>query len=166
VLPLVILLCLLSLTVSTRSVLCIKIRHYQTLSSTVSCTGSGRVGLGQSADGLGWIGSHKMDPWTSLLETKPVSADQNYALRFGLGLEGLASVWRTNGLQVRNLVSISTWRPLFRSQLSRSQNVGSDLTLEGLFSVSISISGIWRRSRRFKVFNVSPRLTSPDTRCL
>ena len=22
----------------------------------------GRVGLGQSADGLGWIGSHKMDP--------------------------------------------------------------------------------------------------------
>jgi len=24
----------------------------------------GWVGLGQSADGLGWIGSHKMDPWT------------------------------------------------------------------------------------------------------
>ena len=24
------------------------------------------VGLGQSADGLGWIGSHKMDPWTTL----------------------------------------------------------------------------------------------------
>ena len=23
-------------------------------------------GLGQSADGLGWIGSHKMDPWTVL----------------------------------------------------------------------------------------------------
>jgi len=22
--------------------------------------------LGQSADGLGWIGSHKMDPWTTL----------------------------------------------------------------------------------------------------
>jgi len=22
------------------------------------------VGLDQSADGLGWIGSHKMDPWT------------------------------------------------------------------------------------------------------
>ena len=26
----------------------------------------GLVGLGQSADGLGWIGSHKMDPWTTL----------------------------------------------------------------------------------------------------
>jgi len=25
----------------------------------------GLVGLGQSADGLGWIGSHKMDPWTT-----------------------------------------------------------------------------------------------------
>jgi len=23
--------------------------------------------LGQSADGLGWIGSHKMDPWTTLV---------------------------------------------------------------------------------------------------
>ena len=30
----------------------------------------GRVGLGQSADGLGWIGSHKMDPWTTLLCVK------------------------------------------------------------------------------------------------
>jgi len=26
----------------------------------------GWVGLGQSADGVGWIGSHKMDPWTTL----------------------------------------------------------------------------------------------------
>ena len=25
------------------------------------------VGLGQSDDGLGWIGSHKMDPWTTLI---------------------------------------------------------------------------------------------------
>jgi len=42
----------------------------------VSCIGLGRVGsiffhlrwvvLGQSADGLGWIGSHKMDQWTTL----------------------------------------------------------------------------------------------------
>jgi len=42
----------------------------------VSCIGLGRVGsiffhlrwvvLGQSADGLGWVGSHKMDPWTTL----------------------------------------------------------------------------------------------------
>jgi len=28
----------------------------------------GWVGLGQSADGLGWIGSHKMDPWTTLMQ--------------------------------------------------------------------------------------------------
>jgi len=27
----------------------------------------GWVGLGQSADGLGRIGSHKMEPWTTLL---------------------------------------------------------------------------------------------------
>jgi len=26
----------------------------------------GWVGLGQSADGLGWIGSDKIDPWTTL----------------------------------------------------------------------------------------------------
>ena len=26
----------------------------------------GFVGLGQSADGFGWVGSHKMDPWTTL----------------------------------------------------------------------------------------------------
>jgi len=26
----------------------------------------GWVGLGQSADGLSWVGSHKMDPWTTL----------------------------------------------------------------------------------------------------
>jgi len=32
------------------------------VSSTVSC-----IGLGQSADGLGWIGSHKMDRWTTLM---------------------------------------------------------------------------------------------------
>ena len=37
----------------------------------VSCIGLGPnfstwVGLGQSADGLGWIGSHKVDPWTTL----------------------------------------------------------------------------------------------------
>jgi len=24
------------------------------------------IGLGQLADGLGWVGSHKMDPWTTL----------------------------------------------------------------------------------------------------
>ena len=27
----------------------------------------GWVGSGQSADGLGWIGSHKMDSWTTLI---------------------------------------------------------------------------------------------------
>jgi len=27
----------------------------------------GWVGSGRSADGLGWIGSHKMDPWTTLV---------------------------------------------------------------------------------------------------
>jgi len=27
----------------------------------------GWVGLGQSADGMGWIGSHKMDTWTTLV---------------------------------------------------------------------------------------------------
>ena len=145
---LVILLCLLSLTVSTRSVLCIKIHHYQTLSSTVSCTGLGRVGLGWVSQLMGWVGSGHTK-WThGQVCSRPnrCPADQNSALRFGLGLEGLASVWRTNGLQVRNLVSISTWRPLFRSQPSRSQNVGPDLTLEGLLSVSISTSGIWRLS--------------------
>jgi len=26
----------------------------------------GWVGLGQSANGLGWVESHKMDPWTTL----------------------------------------------------------------------------------------------------
>jgi len=31
-----------------------------------TCSGLGWVGLGQSNDGLGLIGSHKMDPWTTL----------------------------------------------------------------------------------------------------
>jgi len=29
--------------------------------------GLGWVGSGQSADRLGWVGSHKMDPWTTLV---------------------------------------------------------------------------------------------------
>jgi len=32
--------------------------------------GLGFVGLGQSADGLGWIGSHRMDRWMSLVATR------------------------------------------------------------------------------------------------
>ena len=35
----------------------------------------GWVGFGQSADGLGWIGSHKMDPRTTLLKLQPRSRD-------------------------------------------------------------------------------------------
>ena len=31
----------------------------------------GLVGLGQSADGLGRVGSHKMDPWTTLSDVSP-----------------------------------------------------------------------------------------------
>ena len=31
----------------------------------------GWVGLGQSADGLGWIESHEMDPRTTLPQTQP-----------------------------------------------------------------------------------------------
>jgi len=30
----------------------------------------GWVGLGKSTDGLGWIRSHKMDPWTTLNYTE------------------------------------------------------------------------------------------------
>jgi len=32
-----------------------------------TCSGLGWVVLGQSVDGLGWIGSHKMDTWTTLV---------------------------------------------------------------------------------------------------
>jgi len=35
----------------------------------------GWVGLGQSADGLGWIGSHKMDPRTTLVWPSALVAD-------------------------------------------------------------------------------------------
>jgi len=31
----------------------------------------GWVVLGQSADGLGWIGSHKIDPWTTDTRSEP-----------------------------------------------------------------------------------------------
>jgi len=37
----------------------------------------GWVGLGQSANGLGWVGSHKMDPWTTLSD--PVLREQSQA---------------------------------------------------------------------------------------
>ena len=33
----------------------------------------GWVGLGQSADGLDWIGSYKMDPWTTLQGTAMIA---------------------------------------------------------------------------------------------
>ena len=33
-----------------------------------SSSGLGWIGLGQSDDRLGWIGSHKMDPWTTLVQ--------------------------------------------------------------------------------------------------
>jgi len=43
----------------------------------------GWVGLGQSADGLGWIGSHKMDPWTTLATAvDKVSTDIGRASRW------------------------------------------------------------------------------------
>jgi len=41
----------------------------------------GWVGLGQSADGLGWIGSHKMDPWTTLWTRLGAAADHYCARR-------------------------------------------------------------------------------------
>jgi len=42
----------------------------------------GWIGLGQSADGLGWIGSHKMDPWTTLMgpRTRPHNPHQRQKL--------------------------------------------------------------------------------------
>jgi len=43
----------------------------------------GWIALGQSADGLGWIGSHKMDPWTTLVHLNPVKFKaQDYRLKF------------------------------------------------------------------------------------
>ena len=36
----------------------------------------GWVGLGQSADVLGWIGSHKIDPWTTLVYGVSVCAER------------------------------------------------------------------------------------------
>jgi len=40
----------------------------------------GWVGLGQSADGLGWIGSHKTDPWTTLVGA-PVQKERALKMR-------------------------------------------------------------------------------------
>ena len=31
------------------------------------------IGLGQPGDGLGWIGSHKMNPWTALVSLLAVT---------------------------------------------------------------------------------------------
>ena len=43
----------------------------------------GSVGFGQSADGLGWIGSHKMDPWTTLIQLhEALIADASEHIRF------------------------------------------------------------------------------------
>ena len=50
-----------------RQVLCINIRHYQTVSSIVSCIGLGWLGPNFSTcSRSGWVGSHEMDPWTTL----------------------------------------------------------------------------------------------------
>jgi len=52
--------------------------------------GLGWVGLGQSADGLGWIGSHKMDPWTTLSRVR----ENIYIFNF----IKINSKWPLNGL--------------------------------------------------------------------
>ena len=38
-------------------------------SNFFTCSGLGWVGLGQLADGLAWVGSHRMDPWATLYRT-------------------------------------------------------------------------------------------------
>jgi len=50
----------------------------------------GWVGLGQSADGLGWIGSHKMDPWTTLIQA---ALDSQLALNKRFFLDRVINVW-------------------------------------------------------------------------
>ena len=42
----------------------------------------GWVGLGQSADGLGWIRSHKMEPWTTLLLTTLGNASFSFRAKY------------------------------------------------------------------------------------
>ena len=58
----------------------------------------GWVGLGQSADGLDWIGSHKMDPWTTLewiaLPVAPTTASWKHRITNADGLG------RDNGITV------------------------------------------------------------------
>ena len=44
--------------------------------------------MGESADGLGWIGSHKMDPWTTLTYGKLSTRGTAYAAyRFNCYIE-------------------------------------------------------------------------------
>ena len=57
----------------------------------LSCIGLGTnfpLELGLSADGLGWIGSHKMDPWTTLQSVYNV-VDLSLSLSLSLSLHGI-----------------------------------------------------------------------------
>ena len=55
----------------------------------------GWVGLGESADGLGWIGSHKVDPWTTVMSREPdKSAAANSGDRAGArACDGMNARW-------------------------------------------------------------------------
>ena len=50
--------------------------------ANVSSIALGWVGLGQSDDGLGWIGSHKMDPCTDLPQATHMRPQGGADLRF------------------------------------------------------------------------------------
>jgi len=50
----------------------------------------GWVGLGQPVNGLGWIGSHKMDPWTTLSRPMDsVKTEHEMLKRFDRSLSSL-----------------------------------------------------------------------------
>jgi len=50
--------------------------------------------LGQSADGLGWVGSHKMDPWTTLLYLFMLQASLCLVLENTDSYKTILSLWR------------------------------------------------------------------------
>jgi len=54
-----------------------------------------QVGLGQSADGLGWIGSHEMDSWTTLWWPAPLCKMNS----FSVGANRLLEHDKTNATQ-------------------------------------------------------------------
>ena len=87
------------------------------------CDRLGRVGLGNSVDGFGWVGSRKMDPWTTLYQTTlNLHLCQNCCCCYETILSSSHRMWPNHTkLYASCLENVPTFRAMCLSNISRFQ---------------------------------------------